>query len=106
LYAGGELLIDRPLQERTRILDELMGKQNLKHRGHREARGKAGTQGSLAFDDREEWLTVHVIRAPVFRAASPEELEELFAAAQARGNEGLMIKDLASTYSPGKRGKS
>jgi DNA ligase-1 len=33
-------------------------------------------------------------------------LEELFAAAQARGNEGLMIKDLASTYSPGKRGKS
>jgi len=30
----------------------------------------------------------------------------LFAAAQARGNEGLMIKDLASPYSPGKRGKS
>jgi len=51
-------------------------------------------------------LTAHVIRAPVFRAVSPEELEELFAAAQARGNEGLMIKDLASPYSPGKRGKS
>jgi DNA ligase-1 len=33
-------------------------------------------------------------------------LEELFAAAQARGNEGLMIKDLYSTYSPGKRGKA
>jgi ATP-dependent DNA ligase len=24
LYAGGELLIDRPLQERARILDELL----------------------------------------------------------------------------------
>jgi DNA ligase-1 len=33
-------------------------------------------------------------------------LEALFVAAQARGNEGLMIKDLASRYSPGKRGKS
>jgi DNA ligase-1 len=33
-------------------------------------------------------------------------LEELFTAAQARGNEGLMIKDLDSAYTPGKRGKS
>jgi DNA ligase-1 len=47
-----------------------------------------------------------MIRAPVFRAASAEELEELFAASQARGNEGLMIKDLDSSYTPGKRGKS
>ena len=41
-----------------------------------------------------------------FHAASPEELEELFAAAQSRGNEGLMIKDLDSAYTPGTRGKS
>ena len=47
-----------------------------------------------------------VIRAPAFRANSPEELERLFVAARARGNEGLMIKDLNSPYSPGKRGKS
>ena len=50
--------------------------------------------------------SLRVLRAPMFRAASPEELEELFAAAQARGNEGLMIKDLDSPYTPGKRGKS
>jgi DNA ligase-1 len=42
----------------------------------------------------------------MFRASSPEELEELFAAAQERGTEGLMIKDLDSPYTPGKRGKS
>ena len=42
----------------------------------------------------------------MFRASSADELEELFAAAQARGNEGLMIKDLNSAYTPGKRGKS
>ena len=51
-------------------------------------------------------LRRRVIRAPVFRAASADELEELFAAAQGRGNEGLMIKDLDSPYTPGKRGKS
>jgi DNA ligase-1 len=105
LYAGGELLIDRPLHERARILDELLGK-NLNSTGHRKAQGKIGTQGKLTFGN-EEGIPAHsILRAPVFRAASPEELEELFAAAQARGNEGLMIKDLASNYAPGKRGKS
>ncbi len=42
----------------------------------------------------------------MFRASSPEELEQLFAAARNRGNEGLMLKDLDSSYTPGRRGKS
>ncbi len=42
----------------------------------------------------------------MFDAHTPEDLDELFAAAQARGNEGLMIKDLGSAYTPGKRAKS
>jgi DNA ligase 1 len=101
LYAGGELLIDRPLHERARVLDELIKK--LKHRG---TQGRIGKQGKLTFENDEESSVARVIRAPVFRAVSSEELETLFAAAQARGNEGLMIKDLASPYSPSKRGKS
>jgi len=114
LYAGGELLIDRPLRERARILDDLLGGENLEHpstsltagRGHRGTQRKIGPQGTLTFGNEEEGLLAHVIRAPVFRASSAEELEELFVAAQARGNEGLMIKDLNSPYTPGKRGKS
>jgi DNA ligase 1 len=106
LYAGGELLIDRPLRERARILDELLDKKNLNRRGHGEAQRKTGSQGKLTFENEEEFSGPGVIRAPVFRAASPEELEELFVAAQARGNEGSMIKDLDSAYTPGKRGKS
>jgi DNA ligase-1 len=47
-----------------------------------------------------------IIRAPVFRASSADALDNLFVAARARGNEGLMIKDLNSSYTPGKRGKS
>jgi len=51
-------------------------------------------------------MQAQMIRAPVFRAASAQELDALFEAAQARGNEGLMIKDPESAYTPGRRGKS
>jgi DNA ligase-1 len=57
-----------------------------------------------ARDDRQP--PTAVIRAPVFQASSPGELNALFDAAQARGNEGLMIKDPESSYTPGRRGKS
>src|SRR6185503_3799473 len=46
------------------------------------------------------------VLAPTYRASSPEELDQLFDAAQSRGNEGLMLKDLSSLYTPGRRGKS
>jgi DNA ligase-1 len=105
LYAGGELVMDRPLRERAAILDGLLAEKNLNHRGHRGTQGKTG-QGKLAFGEAEETIAGRVIRAPVVQASTPEELEELFSAAQERGNEGLMIKDLDSPYTPGKRGKS
>ncbi|MFZ0734540.1 MAG: ATP-dependent DNA ligase [Candidatus Sulfotelmatobacter sp.] len=102
LYADGELMLERPLRERAAILDSLMmaPRKIIDHRGHR------GTQGMLAFEAEPEFIHDRIIRAPVFRASAPEELEQLFVAARARGNEGLMIKDLASSYTPGKRGKS
>jgi DNA ligase-1 len=105
LYAGGELLIDRPLRERARILDELLAAERNQDT---ESQRKTSEQGTLAFTSTEDPGTARnrVIRAPVFRAPSPEDLETLFTAAQARGNEGLMIKDLNSPYTPGKRGKS
>jgi DNA ligase 1 len=105
LYAGGEVVMDRPLRERRRILGLLLAQKNLNHRGRRETQGKT-LQGKLTFGDDEEAVTDRVIPAPVSRAASADELEELFAAAQERGNEGLMIKDLDSAYTPGKRGKA
>jgi len=106
LYAGGELLIDRPLRERARVLAALLGEKNLHHRGHGGTQRKIGAQGKLIFGNEGEESVAFVIRAPVFRVTSSRELEELFTAAQARGNEGLMIKDLDSAYTPGKRGKA
>ncbi len=42
--------------------------------------------------------------AEVTPAHSVQEIEEVFRAARRRGNEGLMIKDPESCYSPGRRG--
>jgi len=116
LYAGDELLIDRPLRERARILDELLAgdRKSVHHRDTLRLRsGQASTQRKLGFsrptispttDDLGQTATG--IRAPLFRANTPEELNTLFDAAQACGNEGLMIKDPESPYTPGRRGKS
>ena len=102
LYANGELLIDRPLRERARILDDLLAapRKTSSHHEHR------GAQGLFSFESEGSDARTSIIRAPVFRAASADDLDNLFVAARARGNEGLMIKDLNSRYNPGKRGKS
>jgi len=120
LYAGGELVMDRPLRERAKILDALLiANTERVHHGDTETRRKFSTKdhqerlslGSLEPDDPgpttdDQRPTTAVIRVPVFQAASAEELNQLFDAAQARGNEGLMIKDPESPYTPGRRGKS
>lgn len=43
-------------------------------------------------------------RAPIHTVASADEIEAAFLAARERGNEGLIIKDSASAYTPGRRG--
>ncbi len=111
LYCNGELLIDRSLRERARILDTLLSapRKALHHRGHRGSQGKSFIQDSFAFDDEspEESLLrdASIIRAPVFRAAGADELDLLFNSAQERGNEGLMIKDLDLALYPRQTGQ-
>jgi DNA ligase 1 len=114
LYTGEQLLLQRSLRERMKILDELLDtKKRVYPRGTLQLRsgqapteGKAGIQGTLVFGADETDTFERVIRAPFARASKPAELEKLFTEAQARGNEGLMIKDLESPYTPGRRGKS
>ena len=75
LYAAGKVLIDEPLAERRRQLDQLVplgGPLRL-------------SQGKL------------------FNEAAA--LDDEFALARERGNEGLMIKSPASLYKPGRRGR-
>ena len=102
LYAAGQLTIDYPLRERALILDELLAapRKFVHHPEHREI------QEAFNFGPNDFAPQASVIRAPVFRASSTDEMDNLFVAARARGNEGLMIKDRNSPYAPGKRGKS
>src|SRR6266481_980261 len=109
LYADGELLLDRPLRERARILDLLFHDLLTAPRAAIIDRSQA--QSSLSFpdshdEDRNEKSLGPILRAPVATASSAEDLDTVFTAARERGNEGLMIKDLDSLYTPGRRGKS
>ena len=103
LYAGGELLLEHTLLEREKVLDALLAAPRKSQTG---PRGPVGTQSRFEFGEDAGAPDTQVIRAPVFQASTPQQLDQLFEAAQARGNEGLMIKDPASAYTPGRRGKS
>jgi DNA ligase-1 len=108
LYAGGNLIIERPLEERRRILERMFAAVPAGSFTVEYVLPTENPQGSLVFEpviaaDRG-WP--RVVLAPTLTADSPGELEEIFLAARRRGNEGLMIKDLSSPYTPGRRGKS
>jgi DNA ligase-1 len=100
LYVDGELLLDRPLSERARILDNLLAAPRAAVVHELQA------QSRLGFDEPEETSLSPLLRAPVAAPSSAEDLDALFTAARDRGNEGLMIKDPDSLYTPGRRGKS
>ena len=105
LFADGDLVLDKPLSERSARLDALFSAARRKVT----ARSRA-PQGELGFEpaieSESDGSFARVIRAPITRADSAQHLDELFEMAQARGNEGLMIKDINSVYTPGRRGRS
>ncbi len=109
LYSDGELLLDRPLRDRANILDGLMTSLEASASANVQvgtaAPSTSSGQALLGFA-AEELPRATVLRAPVAAAHSPDDLETLFTAARDRGNEGLIIKDLDSLYTPGRRGKS
>jgi len=114
LYADGELLLDRPLSYRAEILDRIMragtahvGTDALARPVERTATAasKRPAQDLFAFAIPEVPVAT-VLRAPFAAANSEQDLETLFTAARDRGNEGLVIKDPESLYTPGRRGKS
>jgi DNA ligase-1 len=108
LFASGELLIEKPLQERRKILEQSF--ESVPKDGFITEHGIAteNPQGNLVFEPvvGSQSGAPRVILAPAVMAESPENLEEIFSAARERGNEGLMIKDVQSPYTPGRRGKS
>jgi len=114
LYADGELVIDRPLHERAKLVDGIFEQATASPRSAVTTGTRLqaqDSQGLLQFEPAviEEQISSApsaVIRAPQVRADSAEHLDRLFEQAQSRGNEGLMIKNVNSTYTPGRRGRA
>ena len=100
LHLNGELLLERPLRERARILTDFLAMPRVA------TTRRSQPQSAFAFEPLDASPDAPVLRAPVSSAHSADDIEQLFTAARARGNEGLMIKDLDSRYTPGRRGKS
>src|SRR5439155_1382962 len=73
LYLDGEVVMDRPLADRRRLMEEI----------------------------GLEWP---FLLARLETAEDPEHLDRIFAETRERGNEGLMVKDPLSPYTPGRRG--
>lgn len=108
LYARGELLIEKPLEERRKILEQSFASVPEDGFLTEHSMATENPQGALVFEPAIETRSggPRVILAPAVSADSAGSLEEIFSAARERGNEGLMIKDVQSTYTPGRRGKS
>ncbi len=108
LYAGGELLIEKPLEERRKILEQSFASVPKDGFVVEQSMATENPQGRLVFEPAIGTRSgePRVILAPALTADSAEKLEEIFSAARERGNEGLMIKDLNSPYTPGRRGKA
>jgi DNA ligase-1 len=107
LYARGDLQLDSALTDRAALVDEIIA-------------GIAATDeffAPVALDQPQTLLFAPqtpeadqvplsaIVRSPVHPASGVEDLDRLFDEAQARGNEGLMVKDPGSPYLPGRRGK-
>ncbi|HET6933764.1 MAG TPA: ATP-dependent DNA ligase [Candidatus Angelobacter sp.] len=111
LYTGGELTLERPLQERRTILEKIFssvpeGAFHVEHsRLTEDAQGKLAFEPAILGASQKDKLP-RVILAPAVTADSARHLEQLFDDSRLRGNEGLMVKDLTSAYTPGRRGKS
>jgi DNA ligase-1 len=76
LYLDGEALFEVPLRERLAKMRELVP-----------------SDAAIRLGDQSE-------------VRDAAHIDELFDAARARANEGLVVKDPASIYTPGRRGKS
>ncbi|MGC2621373.1 MAG: ATP-dependent DNA ligase [Acidobacteriaceae bacterium] len=98
LYRDGELLLEQPLAERRRHLEEFAARWS-----SATAASHSNSQPNL-FESQTEQAYPRLIVANATRLSTAAQLDQAYTDARARGNEGVMIKSLASPYQPGRRG--
>ncbi len=99
MYLGEQLQLESPLFERRERLEALVAK-------YAEGTGKVEMRGqSFLFRDADDVQSFpRLMLAPATRLRNAEQLDAAYMEARARGNEGVMLKALHSTYQPGRRG--
>ncbi len=111
MYAGGELLLPRPLRERRERLESLVAELQPQTFAPLDAGRQAELQGSLfgggELDDAGNPAISGLQRLRLSRAQpveSAEAVDQGYRDARARSNEGVMLKAAGSAYLPGRRG--
>lgn len=106
MYAGGELLLPRPLAERREKLERVTAAMLPKTLAPLLAERGEGPQGHLfdggAVDGHPGVQRLLLSRAQ--RVESAEAVDQGYRDARARSNEGVMLKAAGSAYLPGRRG--
>jgi DNA ligase 1 len=102
LYADGELLLNEPLSKRRLRLEMLYDE----FAPQTVAGSESESIGqSLLFAPTDgDGVFSRLILSPAEPLTSAEQLEQAYANARDRGNEGVMIKARSSVYQPGRRG--
>jgi DNA ligase-1 len=102
LYTSGVMTMEQPLQERRRVLEELVEREQPRTRVSSRLTASA-QQGEFLFHAvAPGWA--RLVLAPAIQLESVAQLEQAYVDARARGNEGVMLKARHSTYQPGRRG--
>jgi DNA ligase-1 len=96
LFHNGDDLLELPLDQRRARMET----QDFKTEGSREVPDSAGISSTI-YD-----LPSTISPIAVLRTAGSEAVQAAFKQARADGHEGLIAKDPASPYSPGRRGKA
>jgi DNA ligase-1 len=104
LYADGRVLLDEPLTARRVALAEILAAAASAPAAIA-ASGPSAAQSTLfgVVPETPE-VPAPLLLSPVAHPSTIEQIEAEFLFARARGNEGLMIKDPNSLYTPGRRG--
>jgi DNA ligase-1 len=98
LYRDGQLLLEQPLAERRVHLEDFAARWSAST-----AATDPNVQHNL-FETPAGEAYPRLILARASRLTTAADLDQAYTDARARGNEGVMIKSLASPYQPGRRG--
>jgi DNA ligase-1 len=104
MFAGDQLLLDRPLRERRNRLEAVVERLVDRTISPVMVDERARDAQQVLFAAAESMAVERLMISPSRLVESAEDIDRAYAEARARANEGVMLKAAASTYQPGRRG--